>query len=110
MSDYDRIYRHENENGYEDEQENEQFKRFKKVCEVNTCEDITITVPAAVHAHVNTHDVKLRCKGHEIIREPHCKPNVRRFKICQRIHAHIPIDFIAEVDVGEGQVDFDLHS
>lgn len=85
-------------------------KKVRKVCEVNTSEDIAITVPVEVRADINTRDVKIECRGHEIIRERHCKPNVRKFKIRQKIHVCIPIDFIAECEIGEEQVDFDFHN
>ena len=109
MSDYDEYgYRRECEHEREHKGEYECHKKFKKVCEVDASEDMTITVPVAVHAYVNTRDVELRCNGHEIIKEPPCKLHVKKFKIRQKIHACIPIDFVAECHIGEGQVDFDL--
>jgi len=107
INDFERKYKSEHEHEHNHEQENS--KKFRKVCEVNTSEDLTITVPVEVRAHVNTHDVKIECNGHEIIREPHCRHNVRKFKIRQKIHICIPVDFVAECEIGESDVDFDFN-
>jgi len=80
--------------------------KFSKVCEVNASEDIRYTVPVEIRGHINTHDVNIECMGHEIIKERNCKKNVRRFKIRQKIHVCIPIDCVAEVEIGDGDVDF----
>jgi len=102
LKDYEQEhYELENEHGHEN------FKKFKKICEATVGENISITAPVAIHAGVNAHDVEIECKGHEIIREPHCSRNVKKFKVRQKISVCIPLDFFAEVDVREGRVDFD---
>ena len=101
----EREHRHEHE---EHEHGHERFRKFKKVCTVDTNEDITITTPVRLHAYVNTCHVELTCNGHEIIKESHCRPGVKKFKIRQKMSAHIPLEFVTECDIGEGRVDFDL--
>jgi len=98
-----RNHEHANEHAHE------QFQKHKQVCTVNTSEDITITTPVIVSAYADSCKVELKCNGHEIIKEHHCKPNTSKFKIRQKIRACIPIEFVAECDVGEGHVDFDFH-
>jgi len=107
-------HKHKNEREHEREHErghtheHEYFKKHKKVCTVNTNEDITITTPVVVNAYTNTCNVELICNGHEIIRDPHCKPNTSKFKIQQKIRVCIPIEFVAECDIGNDHVDFDF--
>ena len=100
----DRERRHEHDHNHN----HERFKKHKKVCTVDTSENITITTPVAVKAYVDSCDVEIQCNGHEIIKESHCRHDVRKFKIKQKIFVHIPIEFVAECDVGEGHVDFDF--
>ena len=96
-------YEHDNETAQE------QFQKHTKVCTVNTSEDITITTPVIISAYADSCKVELECNGHKIIREHHCKPNTTKFKIRQKIRACIPIEFVAECEVGKGHVDFDFH-
>ena len=93
---------------HDHDHEHEHSERFRKVCQVDTGEDLTITVPVEVKAHVDIRDVKIKCNGHEIIRESHCRPNVKKFKILQKVHICIPIDFVTECEIGEGDVELDL--
>ena len=101
------------EDDYEDEYEHEHnrrhehSKKVKETCKIEANEDISISVPVSIHAHVDTNEIKLKCKGHEIIKDHHCKPNSKRFIIRQKVHACIPIDFVTECEVGEGHVEFE---
>ena len=100
---------HENNHEHAHEAAQEQFQKHRKVCTVNTSEDITITTPISVSAYADSCDVELICNGHEIIRDHHCRPKTSKFKIRQKIRACIPVAFVAECDIGEGHVDFDFH-
>ncbi|MCL2353260.1 MAG: hypothetical protein FWC69_01365 [Defluviitaleaceae bacterium] len=112
-NDYENDHENENDNENEDRHghghghDRDRFKKFKETCHVSINEEIEITTPVIIHAHVNTHDVDLECGGHEIIREHSCRRRSKRFKVRQKIYACIPLEFVAEVDIGEGHVDFD---
>jgi len=93
---------HDHDHGHE------RHKKHTRACIVDTSEDITITTPVVLHAYVNDCDVRLTCGGHEIINESHCRRNTKKFKVRQKIHVHIPLEFVAECSIGEGQVDFDV--
>jgi|GEM_PF-2708080 len=112
MINLEREHRHErgreNMNEREHKHGHEQFTKHRKVCTVDTGENITITTPVVVNAYADSCNVEIECQGHEIIKDPCRRPNHSRFKIRQKIHLRIPIDFVAECNVGEGQVDFDF--
>jgi len=92
------------------EQGNEQEHEHKHVhveCPVVTDEDINITVPISVQAHADVEDLILKCMGHHVSKESHRRTHhVRKIKIRQTIQLCVPINFIAEAEVGEEDVDF----
>jgi len=96
------------ENKHEHRHEHEHFAKHKKVCSVETGENITITTPVALNAYVDSCKVEIECRGHDIIKESSRRPNHSRFRIRQKMYVHIPIDFVAECNVGEGRADFDF--
>ncbi|MCL2854540.1 MAG: hypothetical protein FWE21_02855 [Defluviitaleaceae bacterium] len=104
----DAVREHEHECRHEHRNEHEHFTKHRKVCTVETSEDVTITTPVMLNAYVDSCKVEIECRGHDIIRESSRRPNHSRFKIRQKMHVHIPIDFVAECNVGEGRVDFDF--
>ena len=96
-------------------------KRFDKYnkyvmeggCPTVAAEDVRVTVPVLVRACANIGDVELRCMGGAIItRNSHCMPGrphaISRFTVCQKMHVDIPIEFLAECDIGEEYVDYDF--
>lgn len=105
-------YEDEREYGHDHDRDrghdHDRSRKHKKVCTVNTSEEITITTPVEIHAYANSRNVELKCNGYEIIKEHRCRPNVSKFKIRQKIHACIPVEFVVECEVGEGQTDFDF--
>ena len=122
MRDYDRNYRqdhrHEPENpfdnGHHHEQEQEPLldpmhdhhKKHKKACTATLSEDISITTPIEIKAYAKPHDVEIKCKGHDITEESSCKPNTKKFTIRQMIQVKIPLECVAECEIGHGKVDF----
>ncbi|MCL2225636.1 MAG: hypothetical protein FWB96_11780 [Defluviitaleaceae bacterium] len=82
-------------------------KHKKIVCHTETCEKITIAVPAEVSAHADIKAISLECEDKRVIKER--KRNSMKFEIVQEIFAKIPIDFVAEVEVKNETVDFDTH-
>jgi hypothetical protein len=92
---------------FNDGAEPEKKKRHIK-CPTKTCEDISVSVPVKVCANSEVGEIVLRCAGSEVEklqnRDKHCS----RFIVKQRIHVIIPIDFRAEVEVGDNKIDFEL--
>ena len=92
----------------------EKYRKFfhDKDCPANICEDILIGVPVVVRANAEVNDVDFKCMGHTIIKntfDAPGKPNaINKFVVCQKISLHIPINFMAECEIGEGSVDFDM--
>jgi len=98
----------QNHQGNHDHHDN-RGKHKKVMCHTETCEKITTTVPVKVKAHAHIGDVVLKCMEKRVVKE-HDKPkNVVKIEIMQEIFAKIPIDFIAEVEVEDENVDFDAH-
>ena len=83
-------------------------KKFRKSCHVSTQEEITITSPIGIHGHTHIGEVELICGGHEIIREPRRRHGHHQFKICQKFYARIPIEFVAECEIGDEIVEFEV--
>ena len=81
------------------------------VCPSKICEEITLSVPVEVRARADVKNIILRCGEHHIhTKRGHEKqPQTHKFEITKRISAQIPIDFIAEVEVRDESVDFDVH-
>lgn len=89
---------------------NVQDKHKKSVaCSTKTCEDITMAVPVEVRAHADVGNIVLKCKGNRIAKETEKPKNVSKFEIIQEISAQIPIEFVAEVEVKDERVNFDVH-
>lgn len=85
----------------------EEFTTHRKICTVETGENIDIITPIAIRAYADSCNVEIECRGYEIINEP-CKiHNTKKFKIKQKIYISIPINFVAECSVGEGKINFD---
>ena len=98
----------------EQDRELGKFKKYvlKNGCPVNVKEDIFVSVPVIVRAHADVGDVDLHCMGCHVEKngKPRGKPHAcSKFTINQQMQITIPITFIADADVGEGHVDFDLH-
>jgi len=79
------------------------------VCPTKTCEDIVVAVPVEVRAHADVGNIVLKCKGNRIAKETEKPKNVSKFEIIQEISAQIPIEFVAEVEVKDERVNFDVH-
>ena len=112
--DYEREHEPGEKHHHEHEQDQEQYKKFimKNGCPVSVREDILVTVPVVVRTHTKVEEVELKCLECHVVKNgrPHGRPNaVSRFTITQKMQVTIPLKFIAETDVGEGHVEFDLH-
>lgn len=77
------------------------------ICPSNTNEDITVSVPVEIRAFAEVDEIVLKCKGHHIEKESD-EHAVSKFKIVQKIHAHIPIKCFVECEVKDESVDFDV--
>lgn len=96
------------DNTHEHKHEKEHENKHKHVnCPVTAHENISITLPITVHAHADVEDIVLKCNGHDIIKESHCRRHVRKIKIRQKIQLCVPINFIAECETGEEHVEFE---
>ena len=80
-------------------------------CHNKTCEDITLSVPVEVRARADVKDVTLKCGDHHIHhQDEHDEASkTHSFEITKKISAQIPIDFIAEVEIKDERVDFDVY-
>ena len=103
------------------------FRKYEhnKNCPVEVFEEITISVPFTVRAFAEVEDVEFECLGCKVIRQPRGRyenengngnengsgnknKGVSKFTIQEKIKLEIPVKFVAECDVGESEVDFDL--
>jgi hypothetical protein len=82
--------------------------RKKTTCHTETCEKIAVKVPVEISAHANIRDITLNCADKHVVREH--ERNSVKLEIVQEMFAKIPIDFIAEVEVKNEEVDFDTHA
>lgn len=90
------------------EHQHHHSKNFKKSCHVNTTEEISITTPVTIHGHAYVGGVEIACAGHEIIKESRRRHGHKQFKICQKFRAHIPITFVAECEIEDERIHFEV--
>jgi hypothetical protein len=101
---------HGNQNNHEQNNSHnhdEKDKRKKTKCSTETCEKISIALPAEISAHADVKDIVLKCTDKRVVKEH--KKNSMKLEIVQEMFAKIPIDFVAEVEVKDEKVDFDTH-
>jgi len=79
------------------------------VCSTKTGEDITMTVPVEVRAHVDIGNIVLKCMDKHIVKKPDKLPCISKFEIVQEMHVELPIDYIAEIEIMDEHVDFDVY-
>ena len=91
----------------------EKINRYslEEVCTRDVFEEATITVPVKIRAESRVGEVDIHCcgpaeiiEGLETCGEPGAES---RFTVKQRLRVDIPLEFLAEADVGQGHVDFD---
>ena len=80
-------------------------------CATRTCEEARVTVPVAVRACAVPGNVEIRCHGPAVInRNSNVCPGVPNgctiFTISQRIRMDIPVEFKAELELGDSCVQF----
>jgi len=79
-------------------------------CPAKICEDIILSVPVEVRAHTDIKDITLKCGEHRIQHHQHDKPTkTHKFEIVKKISAQIPISFVAEVEIKDERVDFEVY-
>jgi len=101
MSEYDK-----HEHG---KPEHDKRKKCLK-CPARVCEDISVAVPVEVHAHTDVKDIVLVCKGHRIVKDNDRGRHRSRFTIVQEISLQIPVECVAEVEVRDERVEYELHN
>jgi len=104
----------QNGQGGQDNQDNHpnQNHHSKSItCPTKVCEDIALSVPVEVRAYVDIKDITLKCGEHHIHQQhQYEKPaQTHKFEITKKISAQIPIDFIAEIEIKDESVYFDVY-
>jgi hypothetical protein len=75
-------------------------------------EEVEVTVPCAVRAHVEVGEAKIKCMNSCVVtrnsrRTPGRPGAVSRFTVSQKMRVEIPMMFHCDYEVGEGHVHFD---
>jgi len=101
-----------NQGNYPDSPDNKPDHANKSLtCPTKVCEDITLSVPVEVRAHADIKGITLKCDKHHIrqLNQYDKATKTHKFEITKKISAQIPIDFIAEVEIKDERVSFDVH-
>ena len=93
---------HENHHGHDNHNKHE--KKIK--CPAEIRENIDFTVPFEAHAHSRVGEIELQC-GSSSVTHDGGSGGSKHFELKKRISAKIPVEFLAEVKVGKGSVEFD---
>jgi len=91
----------------------EKINRYclEEICTRDVFDEATITVPVTIRAESRVGEVDINCCGPaEIIEgiEASGEPGAeKKFTVKQRMRVDIPLEFLAEADVGQGHVCFE---
>jgi hypothetical protein len=104
---YKRYKRHKRHEGHERHDKCSEYG-----CPAYVHEEVEVTVPCAVRAHVEVGEAEYKCIGSCVVTKNSCNtpghPDaISRFTVRQKMRIEIPMIFNCDCEVGEGHVHFD---